>query len=193
MAQRRKGGMKPGDTIDMTPGKTTLRTLKQDIMESDENRSIMADVIHAARTAMLMPKVKSDQELMQRLDEYFAMAETRRIPPTVEEMALYVGVTSETLRAWRIGKNRPFGSDATSAIVQKAYEILHSIDAVMAEMNKTNTVSYIFRAKNYYGMVDKQEITVAGQADDKTMSVEQIEEIAAALPDANIQSDATVK
>ena len=193
MPTRRKGGMKPGDTLDLTPGKSTLRTLKQDIMQSDENRSIMSDVIHAARTAMLMPKVRSDKQLAERIDEYFRIAEERRIPPTVEQLSLYVGVTSETLRAWRDGRNRPFGTGETSVLVKRAYEILHSIDSVMAALNKTNTVAYIFRAKNYYGMVDKQEITVAGQTDDKTMSVEQIEEIAAALPDANIPSDAVVK
>lgn len=193
MAHLSTGKVKPGETIEIKNKKTTLKSMQSEIRQSDENQSIMAEVINAARQAILLPKVKSDQELSERLDDYFRIAAERRIPPTVEQMSLYCGVTSETIRAWRDGKNKPFGTNETSFIVKRAYEILHNIDTVLAEMNKTNTVAYIFRAKNYYGMVDKQEITVSANENDGTMSRDQIEEIAAALPDGSIQADATIK
>jgi hypothetical protein len=42
-------------------------------------------------------------------------------------------------------------------MIKKAKELLASFDAQMVTEGKINPVVYIFRAKNYFGLQDKQE------------------------------------
>lgn len=153
------------DTEKPIPKRPPQSRARQEIINNPQARTTLALAIAATRTAFKMPRVTSNKELVQRLDEYFELAENRQIPPTVEEMALYCGYTTKTLADWKTGRNKGFkdveAGLTTSSIIQKAYEMMHNIDAVMVETGGMNVVSYIFRAKNYHGMTDKQEITVA--------------------------------
>lgn len=165
---------------------------RKEIMASDEKRAYAARVIGELRKSWRMPKVNSNKELLERLDAYFDMIETREIPPTVEEMSLYCGYTSSTLSDWQSGHNKGFRDEpepglTTSHIVKKAKELLHSFDAVMAETGQINFLAYCFRSKNYYGMTDKQEITIS--PDNGLRAPLTPEEIAKNLPD-NIPYDA---
>ena len=167
---------------------------RQEILEDPESMSLIGKAILAGRMAMRMPPVQSNAELQERLDEYFQMAQHRKIPPTVEEMALYCGYTSQAFQDWRMGRRKGFPDEpqpgVTSAvIVKKAMEIMHQIDAVLTESGKLNTVAYIFRSKNYYNMVDKQEITVS-PSENSTVPLSP-EEIAKRLPDPD--ADYTVE
>jgi hypothetical protein len=42
-------------------------------------------------------------------------------------------------------------------LIKKAKELLASFDAKMVQEGKINPVTYIFRAKNYFGLKDQQE------------------------------------
>lgn len=182
--------------------KSTLPHVKarREIMADPAKRTMMAEIMDNARMAMRMPKVRSNAELEQRIDEYFQMASKRRMPATIEELSLYCGYTSSTLNDWKLGRSRPFhdGEESgvtTSDIVKRAIEVLHTVDANLAETGAINTVAYIFRSKNYYGMQDKQEVTITPNIEQHTMSREQIEEIARNLPDASdtMGADGTVE
>lgn len=187
------------EIVEIKTKRSTLPNAKarSEIMGSDTNRSHLAETIHSVRYAIRRPRVKSNAELEQRIDEYFEMAAERRIPATVEELSLYVGYTSSTLNDWKNGRSCPFhdGEESgvtTSDIVKRALECLHAIDAVMAEMGAINTISYIFRSKNYYNMTDKQEVTISPDTNHAAMTREQIEEMARNLPDAT-DTDGDVK
>ena len=120
--------------------------------EKAEVQKILAEVL----TAYRQPKVKSDEELIQRLSDYFSMCvETGQIP-TVEEMALYTGYATNTIWKWETGESKGF-SEETRNILKKAKDFLKTFDGKMAVTGKMNFLAYCFRAKNYYGMVDKQE------------------------------------
>ena len=167
---------------------------RNEILEDPESMSLIGKAILAGRRAMQMPPVQSNAELQERLDEYFQMAQYREIPPTVEEMALYCGITSQTFRDWRAGRRKGFPDEPqpglTSAMIcKKAMDLMHQIDAVLTESGKLNTVAYIFRSKNYYDMVDKQEITVS-PPENSTAPLSP-EEIARRLPDPD--ADYTVE
>lgn len=172
---------------------------KREIMSSDEKRLVAAEAMSVLRKSWKMSKVNSNQELLERIDAYFDMVEDRAIPPTIEEMSLYCGYTSATLHDWQSGKNHGFKDEpepglTTSLIIKKAKELLHSFDAVMAELGCINFLAYCFRSKNYYGMTDKQEITVS--ASDGTRQPLSPEEIAKNLPEPvytdDIQTDYNV-
>ena len=183
------------------PKKSTLPNAKrrQEIMSNPETRTLMAEIINNVRVAFRKPRVTSNHELIERIDEYFEMAANRQMPATIEELSLFCGVTSTTLNEWKNGRHVPFhdGEETgltTSSIVKKAVEMMHSVDAALAEAGKINTIAYVFRSKNYYGMTDKQEVVVTPNTEQTSMTKEQIEEFARNLPDTSsvIDTESTV-
>ena len=73
---------------------------------------------------------------------------------------MYTGYTYATMHDWETGKNQGFSSQ-TSHIVKKAKEYLKMFDAKLVVSGKVNPIVYFFRAKNYYGMQDKQEVEIS--------------------------------
>ena len=51
-------------------------------------------------------------------------------------------------------------SPNTANILKKAKNLIASMDAELAQEGKIQPVVYMFRAKNFYGMTDKQEVVV---------------------------------
>lgn len=97
--------------------------------------------------------VKTDEECAERLNEFFTrLAETGEIP-TVEKMCLALGTVRSTVWEWEQGKLTP----ARANMIKKAKEILASLDAELVSRGKIPQITYIFRAKNFFGMQDKQE------------------------------------
>lgn len=103
------------------------------------------------------PKVKDDEDCRQRLIAFFEYyAHTGGIP-TVEKLSLALGATPQTLWDWEVCKAK--GAERAEMI--KAAKIyLSAIDADLALLGYIDKVVYIFRAKNYYGMKDTQDIVV---------------------------------
>lgn len=140
-------------------GRGDIKKLHLTCLEDDESKR---DVIGKVANNILvfyqwgMNPVRNDDELEQRLASFFVeCARTNQIP-TVEKMCLCTGWARDTIIGWRDGSTGGFSS-RSSSIVKKAWNYLSSFDAEMVLENKVNPVAYIFRAKNYYGMVDKQE------------------------------------
>jgi hypothetical protein len=100
--------------------------------------------------------VKTDEECAERLNEYFArLAETGEIP-TVEKMCLALGTIRQVVWDWEQGKLGQTRCD----MIKKAKEILASLDAELVSKGKIPQITYIFRAKNFFQMSDKQEFTI---------------------------------
>ncbi|MBO5967299.1 MAG: hypothetical protein J6S14_02240 [Clostridia bacterium] len=85
------------------------------------------------------PIVKSDDECADRLNEFFAsLAETGELP-SVEKMALALGVVRTTLWNWENGLGC---SAARTAMIKRAKEILAAMDAELVSRNKIPQVTY---------------------------------------------------
>lgn len=126
---------------------------------TEEDRALVSKLLNEVIIESRQPRVTSDEELIARLDDYFVRcAETGQIP-TVEEMCLSTGYSQSTCWDWENGRNKGFSSE-TSLIIKKAREMLKTFDAKLVISGKLNFLAYCFRAKNYYGMVDKQEMVV---------------------------------
>lgn len=127
-------------------------------MASEDNRDFLAEVIAAGRRAFSMKPVKTNAELVQRIQEYFSIVQGRRVPPTMEEFGLYLGYTAKAVLDWANGVNPGFSDTEiygpTCGIAARAVEILHSADAVQAMRRISDPSVYIFRSKNYYNMHD---------------------------------------
>ena len=121
-------------------------------LSSDEDRALVSQLLTEALVEYRQPKVKSDEELTERINDYFARcAETGQTPPT--------GYSISTVKDWLCGRRKGF-SPETAAIIRKAKGFMQTFDAKLVVSGKLNFLAYCFRAKNYYGMVDKQEMVL---------------------------------
>ena len=139
-------------------GKSNFPNAKPKI-ESEEDKQLVSKLLNEVLVEYNQPKVKSDEELAERLNNYFIRCATTGQIPTVEEMCLSTGYSYWTCYDWETGKNKGF-SNSTSQIIKKAKEMLKTFDAKLVIAGKLNFLAYCFRAKNYYGMVDKQEMVL---------------------------------
>lgn len=161
-----------------------LPTDKKSWVKTDKDRALVSRLLSEALVAYRQPKVKDDDELMQRFDEYFRMcAETGQIP-TVEEMALNTGFSDSTVWDWETGRRKGF-SPRTAEIVKSAKAYLKTFDAKLVVSGKLNFLTYCFRAKNYYGMVDKQEMVLT--PNNPLGNIENEQEIRKRLTDGTIE------
>jgi hypothetical protein len=123
------------------------------------NTSAKADDIRRIGASLLkwynMEKAVTDEEIRERLEMYFVTTLEAGEIPTVEEMSLALGYDRKTLWAWEVGRE---GSTPTRCnLIKKAKEFLASFDAKLVQENKVNPTTYIFRAKNYFGLKDEVE------------------------------------
>ena len=123
---------------------------------SEEDRVLVGKLLTEVLVEHKKEKVKSDEELATRINDYFKHCATTGQVPTVEEMAMCTGYSISTVWDWEVGRNKGFSSD-TSEIIKKAKDVLKTFDAKLVISGKLNFLAYCFRAKNYYGMVDKAE------------------------------------
>lgn len=134
-----------------------LKKLEQD----DDKRVFIGKALNnilAVSMAFDAPP-KNDDELCERLEWFFqTCAETSQLP-TVEKMCLALSWSRQHVFEMEVG-NRPGFSSATSDILKKAKNLIASLDAELAQEGKIQPVVYMFRAKNYYGMKDQQDVVV---------------------------------
>ena len=148
-------GRRPGD-------KTIARNLpssRRGFGESAEDKVLVSRLMGETLHSWRKPKVTSDEELVARLDEFFHECAEQGKIPTMEEMEICTGYSHGGLSDIRNGKNRGF-SPETKNILRRAQEFMKTFDAKLVLTGEVNPILYFFRAKNYYGMADKQEITV---------------------------------
>lgn len=123
------------------------------------NTSAKAEDIRRIGASLLkwykMEKAVTDEEIRERLEMYFVTTLEAGEIPTVEEMCLALGYPRQTIWKWEAGEEG--STPARRDLIKKAKEILASFDAKMVQEGKINPVTYIFRAKNYFGLQDKQE------------------------------------
>ena len=122
------------------------------------------------------PIVKSDEECAERLNDYFRQCNKDGQIPTVEDMCLALGTVRRTVWDWENGTGC---SSARTNMIKKAKDILAGIDAKLVSMGKIPQVTYIFRAKNFFGMKDQQDLVVTpamplGDAPDQKQLEERI-------------------
>ena len=134
------------------------------MIKTEEDRQLVSKLLKEVLYEYRQVKVKNDEELAFRLDDYFQRcAESGQIP-TIEEMCMSTGYTYSAVYDWETGRSRGF-SEETANIIKKAKEMCKTFDAKLVVSGKMNFLAYCFRAKNYYGMVDKQEHTLIAATD----------------------------
>ena len=137
-------------------GRSAMVTSAKKRLQNEKKEDISRIIQESVQFFKRKP-VKTNEELAERLNEYFHdCVETGQIP-TVEDMCLALGVTRNAVWTWENGVQT---NPERAAMVQKAKEILAAIDAKLVAEGKIPQVTYIFRAKNYFGMRDQQEVVL---------------------------------
>lgn len=127
--------------------------------DTPEKRAVVQHLLREVLTEYRQEKVHSDEELAERFNDYFRRCAENGQIPTVEEMCMCTGYSQAYI--WDIETKRSRGfSDSTSEIIKKAKDFLKTMDAKLVVTGEMNFLAYCFRAKNYYGMSDKQELVL---------------------------------
>ena len=123
----------------------------------------------------------SESEAQQRIADYFNECHNEGLHPVVEGLALCLGVTHKTLWEWETGvtKHPPVERN----IIKRAKAYIGNYDAQLVAEGKLNPVTYIFRAKNYYGLKDQQDVVVTPGNQLGGEDVAEAERILDALPE----------
>lgn len=157
------------------------------VSNSPEKREYLSKLLNAVNESFEMPKVRSNQELVERYRDYLIFTEKKRIMPTVEGLMTFCGYSVYQLRRWVSGQVSGFPDTdkygTTREIAERIKGIFASIDADLVMRGSVPQVPYIFRAKSVYDYVEKQEIEVVSSGaygSDNTLSPE---EIAKRLPE----------
>lgn len=119
--------------------------------------------VRALRRTLLIRKLNTSrcttsQELADRFDKLFELCFQNNFIPTVEALALCSGIDRKTL--WQIENGTIHKGDGMRDIVKNAKDMIATMEAELARDGEINSTVYIFRAKNYFGMTDKQEVVV---------------------------------
>lgn len=120
-------------------------------------RDEISQIIHESYRFFNLPIVQTDEECAERLNWYFTLCNNEGQLPTVEDMCLALGAVRQTVWNWEKGHGC---SSARMDMIKKAKEILAGIDAKLVSQGKIPQITYIFRAKNFFGLSDKQEVVV---------------------------------
>ena len=126
-------------------------------IEGSAAPSEISEMLRAVKRWYGRPLVRTDEECAERLEEFFTvLAETGELP-SVEKMALALGTTRFTIHDWETGRSC---SATRQAMIKQAKELLAAMDAELVSRNKIPQVTYIFRAKNFFGMKDQTDVIV---------------------------------
>ena len=98
-------------------------------------------------------------EVQQRLDFFFDACIEARISPVVEWIALVLGIEWVSLKQIMTGKRRD--DSLQQKYILKLILQMQSMWAYNGMYGQENPAEWIFRAKNYFGMRDNVEVTVA--------------------------------
>lgn len=88
--------------------------------------------------------------------EVFAFAkfcDENKVTPTRPAMALWFGITSDTIGRWKEDNTNPF-----STSIKRAEELFHQFILEKTMQGSINTLLYFFLGKNWFGMQDKTEV-----------------------------------
>lgn len=103
-------------------------------------------------------RAADDDEIERRTAEYFQYCIDNDERPTVESYCLCLGYARNTVFKWECNDDR------RGNIIKAAKEAMAALDAGMVLDGKLQAIPWIFRAKNYYGMKDQQEIVLEPKA-----------------------------
>ncbi len=113
-----------------------------------------------------MPPIdlNDDMQVQQRIIDYFKLYENVDVKPTVNGLAMALGMDRVRLWEIKVGKKPAIAgvnlSPTSTNAVKRAYQILEELWENYMQNGAINPVSGIFLGKNNFGYKDQQETVV---------------------------------
>ena len=105
---------------------------------NEEISQLMGNVVKWYELGKISP-VKTDEECAERIDAYFQYIIRTGEKPSLEKLALALGVTKRMIDYWKNGEH---GSKARQAMINYAVQTLAAMDAELVNNNKSPQVTY---------------------------------------------------
>lgn len=125
--------------------------------ENDDDRAFVSQILRELLTEFRKPMVKDDDEMAERISDYYDRCANEGRTPVWEEVCLSLGYGLQKVNAIIHGTEPGFSS-LSPEILKKAKDFQQSFDAKLVVAGKMNFLAYCFRAKCYYGMRDNAEL-----------------------------------
>lgn len=145
-----------------------------------------ADILMKMQLLYSQPRAKTEEEITQRLQWYFFEYCTQfQMKPTIEGCTLALGISREAFNNWEHGESGSFKLD----VAKKCKSLVKLFMETATMEGKLNPIVWMFYGKNYFGMVDKQEMVLTpnrSEADaDVTAIQERLQSMQKQLPEGN--------
>lgn len=124
------------------------------------------------------------EELEKEMSEYFELCKHTDTMPTVTSLALWLGCDRDTIYNHANNPNSPF-----FGTFKRTLTYMHSTMENGTLSGDINPVTYIFLAKNYFGLEDSKNINIAPATNNPTINTQ---ETMSALQ-KQLESEATIE
>ena len=153
------------------PKKGTGGQMPPSVYEIEPNST--ADILQKLKILYEQKRATTDEEIAQRLNWYFfEYCFQYQMKPTIDGCAMALGISRETLNNWEHGESGSYKLD----VAKKAkYLVKNFMEAATME-GKLNPIIWMFYGKNYFGMVDKQEMVLTPNRSEGDTDVSAIQE-----------------
>ncbi|MFQ9922091.1 MAG: terminase small subunit [Beduini sp.] len=148
-----------------------------------EKLSKLRGVMHTGR-----PRINSAEEFNMAFTEYIELCYQGGMNPTINGLATFIGITKNTLSSWENGQ---LGNEIAYE-VRLAHQFIEEFDDAKAQDGEVRDAVYIWRSKNYHGMVDKVETTIH-TTHEEDRSIEEITRRLDSMNQVTIDADYTEK
>jgi len=148
---------------------------RTEIVSTTAGREAVGAALNELAIEFNQPKVMSDKQLRERLNQYLNRCVRAKQYPTVEEGLLSTGYSKQFMLDIARGKARGrYFTPEAAEIITKFLDIVAALDAKMVMTGVAPQIPYIYRSKNFYGMSDKTEVEVAVAAPEEELDAEEI-------------------
>jgi len=126
-------------------------TIQADAIPTEKIRNITGSLLELNA----MGRCKTDEEVDQRIEQYFAFLETSCLRPSIETLCTALHISRTTLFRWKQGIDC---SEHRQASIQNAIQIISSFLEQSMLSGMLNPASGIFMLKNWCGYKDTLSI-----------------------------------
>ena len=132
-----------------------------------------ADILMKMQILYNQPRAKTEEEIADRLNWFFFDYCPRyQVKPTIDNCALALGIHRDTFNNWEHGESGSYKLD----VAKKAKALIKVFMEGATMEGKLNPIVWMFYGKNYFGMVDKQEMVLTPNRSEGDTDVSAIQE-----------------
>ena len=131
--------------------------------KAEQIGDIVRSGIQELQISAYRPRVQKDdlETMRERTIEFMQRKLDARQLPTMEGLAAWFGISRNTMNVWKNDRS----NEKVYEFLNLVSEIFSAMWAESAQIGSTNSVAWIFYAKNHFNYVDKKEVNFNANTD----------------------------